>query len=179
MATPTNGISVKTQFYKYNEFFDVCEINGSKFALFSKSIECNDPLSIDLCEYNVIFLAPIQVEEHLYVKAISVLALTTLNSKKGRNEINASEKFISLGSTTCSYSTNRISGDMGCLFISCITERLEMISNEFKEGISNMHGPTIVNALVQAFSAIDDPSDEKEVTDISEAFDFFKIPSDI
>lgn len=177
MATPASGIFISTSFYKENEYFDVCEINGSKFALFSKQIKSSETLSIDLSDYNVIFLAPLQAEKNICVKAISVIALTTLNAEKGEIEINASGKFILLGGAIKSHLDNKISGNKGVFAFSVIKERLEMILGEFKEGISKKHSPTIVDALMDTFDAIEDPSGENEEIEIAKGFEFFNISS--
>jgi hypothetical protein len=175
MAAAASGISITTSFYKKNEYFDVCEINGSKFALFSKQIESDKTLSINLSDYNVVLLAPVQSEENVLIKAISVIALSSLKAKKGETEINASGKFISLGSTIESHLDNKISGDKGVFFLDVIKERLEMILEEFDKGILDEHGPTIANALIHTFDAVEDPSGENEDVDNFKAFEFFNI----
>jgi hypothetical protein len=177
MVTTVGKISISTSFYEQSEFFDVCEINGSKFALFSKHIESTMSISLDMSDYNVVLLAPLQAEKNISVKAVSVIVLTTLNAKNGKSEISASGKSILLGGGVISDLENTISGDKGVTTCGCIKERWEMILGEFKEGISNKHGPTIVDALVHTYDAIVDPLEENEDIDISKAFAFFNISS--
>jgi hypothetical protein len=178
MATsPSGGIPITTSFYK-NEYFDVCEINGSKFALFNKQIEARENLNIDLSNYNVVFLAPLVAGNNILIKAVSVIALNTLNAQRGECQIKASEKAIFLGATVKSNLDIKIHGVKGVFTCGCIRGRWNMLLEEFNTGISNMHGPTIVNALINTFDAIENPSEESEDINTFKAFEFFNISSD-
>ena len=158
----------------------MCEINGSKFALFNKAIKSEETLTIDLSDYSIVFLEPIEAEKNISIKAISVISLSTLITNHGETKINATEKIVSLGSKIKSESDNKIYGDKGVFISGVIKERLEMILEEFKKGISNQHGPTIVDALVETFDAIEDPSGENEGSsiDMAHAFEFFNISTE-
>lgn len=181
MATSAMGIRINTSYYlQQNQPFDLCEINGSKFALFNKKIQNDKSIFIDLSDYNVVILAPLEAENNISIKAVSVIALSNLNAKRGETKIEASEKLIILGNPIQSYLDNNLSGTKGVYTYGIVKERLEMILEEFAEGISKQHGPTIVDALVDTFDAIEDPSGENEspTIDMVKAFKFFNIPSE-
>lgn len=177
MTTPAAGIPIRTSFYKQNDYFDVCVINESKFALFSKKIESTKTLSIDMSDYNVVFLAPLKAKNTISIKAISVIALNNLNSRTGHIKIEASEKFVSLGSKIKAHLDILVSGDKGVFVHSVTKRRLELIREEFNDGILNEHGPTIVDALMDTVDAIEDPEGDSERIDIAEGFEFFNISS--
>lgn len=178
MATAVSKVSMNIYFDQHSQHFDFLEVNGSKFALFNKQLKSYDCLSIDLKDYNVIFLTPLEAEKNISIKAISVFVLCTLNAKNGKTEINATGRIVFLGGKVTSNLDNEISGKNGTLFIGIIKERLEMILEEFKTGASNKNGQAIVDALMETYAAIDDPEGENEDPNIDmvKAFAFFDIP---
>lgn len=174
----TGGITINTIFYNHGQYFDVCEINGSKFAFFSKHIYSNEHLNIDLKDHNIVFLAPVEAEKNISINAISVIALSSFQTKNGGTEIHGSGKLFMLGSSIISKLDNKLIFKNDTLSVPVITERKEMIIDEFQKGISNKHGLTIVDALVETFDALVDPYGENRENsniDIAEAFKFFDI----
>jgi hypothetical protein len=118
-------------------------------------------------------LTPLEAENNIFIKAISVFVLNTLSSKSGNIEINAIENFF----------TRNLSCHLDLIvrsdkfYMSNISEeRLKMITGLFKDGISKNHGPTLVNAIVEMYGAIKDISGENQYIDRIKALEFFKIP---
>ncbi len=177
MITPPNEISFSTIFYKPEPFYDLCEINGSKFAIFRKPIESNLNISLDFTDHNVVFLSPLEAKTDIMIKAISVIVLANINSKEGASTILGTGKFLNLGNKIWSDKKNLISGDKGVFLTFIIPERREMIKNIFNEAILKKDGELILDALCQTYDAYKDPYDENsEGFDIRQVFEFFDIP---
>lgn len=176
MATYVSRLSVNTTFYQECDYYDVCVINGSKFALFGKPFYDFKQIFWNLTDCSVVLLSPLRSEKNVIIKAISVIVLNTITSK-GKVSLLPSEKLIA--------PTGAIKGNLDLAIdeqdevkaLSIRKARKEMIVREFKEGISNKHGPTILDAVMDLFDAIVDPSGVNEEIDIDKGLEFFKISS--
>lgn len=174
MTMATRGTGISTMFYKPIEHYELCEINGSKFALFNKQIETEKSLNIELKDYNVVFLAPLKAKENIHIKAVSVIVLSNLKAD-GRIEIEASDKFIAIEAKLKSSRGHDIHAQGEIFLVDCEQDRKRMILEEFESGISERKGVTIFEALVDTFDAIADPLGENETVDNLEAIEFFNI----
>lgn len=176
MVVAISRIPISTSFDPKHPHFDVCEINGSKFALFSKTLRSSENLCIDLSDHHVIFLAPQYAKNIIRVNAISMIALTTLNAEEGEIQINANGKCVLLGGKMNSRHTKLVVSNQ-VFAISVLEERLDMILGMFNEGILNSRGFTILEALMETFDAIEDPEWKKKSIDTLKAFQFFGLCS--
>lgn len=177
MITPPNGFSVDTLFYEPEPLYDLCELNGSKFAIFSKPINSDQEISLDFRNSNIVLLSPLEAETNITIKAISVIILANINSKKGAITILSKGKLINLGNTIFSMQKNLVSGDKGVIATFITTEKRETIKNTFNEAILKTDSKLVVDALCQTYDACEDPYDDNsEGFDIDQVFDFFDIP---
>lgn len=177
MIASAREISICTSIYQPSPYFDVCEINGSKFALFNKAIDCDDNLSIDLSEYNVVFLAPIESKKNISIRAVSFIALSTITAKNGIADIHACGRVIMLGARIESHIPPTVSGDKGVHIYGIIKERQEMLLRLFQAGIAQLEGLCVAKALAETIDAIEDPAWENEDTyiDVFKALEYFSI----
>ena len=99
MALVVQGdASVTTYTYTRGNLYDMVMVNGIKFALFHKplqSAEGSRDLTITATDCNCVFLAPIEAEGDIIIKAVNVLVLNSL-SPKGKTLIHA-ENFYGIG----------------------------------------------------------------------------------
>jgi hypothetical protein len=114
------------------------------------------------------------VKKNLRIKAISLIALSTLETKTGKIDIKISDKLIGIyGSEICFL--NNTSKD-GIVKSRMENARWEMIVGGFREGIANNDEIAMAEALIDTFDAVVDPSNKNEDIDTLRAFEFFNIP---
>ncbi len=180
MTLPAGSFMVRTFFHKYHKFFDVCEINGSKFALFNNPLYSNNfspNVTIDLADYNIILLAPLTAEGSISIEALSVVVLSALNAKKGEIRVTVPGKCIALDGKINGYRNNLIEAGQGFYSVAIPEEPFKMILEGFRKGMTNKNGEIIADALIETFDVIQDPFGENDnpCIDIKEAFEFFNI----
>lgn len=175
---PAEGIRINTHYYR-TEKYDVCEINGSKFAIFFKSLTSdNGDVYLDLGDYNIILLAPIEAQKNVKINGITVVAMDVIRAKTGTVEVKANRKFVNLGGEIRSVSDALLDGKLGVYSFGIIEERLDRIKALFQNGRAALNGPFVVDGLTEVFDAIDDPAAESEsdTVKMSDVFKFFAIP---
>lgn len=173
-------LSVSTTYTQTDQFFDVCTINGTKFALIHNPLIATTDLEVDLKDYNVVLLAPITAENNVCMNAKSIVVLSDITAKKGEAILNASGKLITSGDHIKSHGKNVLLGKSGVYLMSVpnegALERIKCIREEFQRGISNLKGELIQEALVDTFDAVQDPYVEGDgEISVREAFVFFGI----
>lgn len=150
--------------YSKGSIFDVCEINGNKFALLNKEMSSKEcEYTIDLKDYYVVLLSPIVAEKDIVIDALSLIGFHNLTSNKGQTKITTEKKLILLGVKIQSLKDNILKSKSDSVLISgIIKERKEMICKLFAEGIEKGDGIKIMDALIETVEAVQDPSGENE-----------------
>lgn len=174
MAAPVKDFLINTSFYTTDERYEVCEINGSKFALFFKAYDVVD-VNIDLPEYNIVIMSPLISVNNIAIKAINILVLAEMQANCGHTHLVATGKFICFRPIN-SFAENIITHHHGHHLIYPTEEKLEAILSRFKAGISQKHGLAIVEALKLTVNFIEDPLKSDDL-DATEAFAFLRIPT--
>ena len=178
MALAVQGdSSVVTYTYTRGDLYDMVTVNDIKFALFHKSIksaEGSRDIEITTTDCNCVFLAPIEAEGDIIIKAVNVLVLNSL-SPKGKTLIHA-ENFYGIGAevkgdvlikTTQNALTLGLHGNVDTLHVTAggsglvhagmdpqILEIVTEIKTLCTEGIQQADGLQLARGLLKAAVAL-------------------------
>lgn len=155
------ALTLRTQI-AHRQQYDVFVVNNQNFAIVHEPLSSQGTLTVDLTDYNVILLAPIEAEKDISVMAQTIIVMSNVTSHQGQSKLLATGRLFVLGAEIKSRGDNLISGDMGIDLLPAILERKEYICQEMKEGLERNDPNQIVDALVEIVDAIKDPLGESE-----------------
>jgi len=88
------NLSIAREQLIQDEEFLVLRINGLKFAIFDKPITSSEALTIDLQNYNVIFLSSVEAKKDITIQAITIICFNSLYTSQGKTSLYASDKLL-------------------------------------------------------------------------------------
>lgn len=162
---------VISSFSTPNDYYELCEINRTKIAIFLDPIIAEENFQIDLRDHIVVFLAPLESKKNIRICAISVVTINTLKAG-GELEIIANEKYISLVKSVTN-SGFKVIANNGAYNPQVEKEKSDKIARKFKKGITNQQALKIVQALIYIFMAVENPKEKENIR--VDTFNFFKI----
>ena len=182
--TGVGSVTVSIDFHQTpqhvgDQNFYQCDINGVKFAFFCNVIACQDSLTLDLRDYNIVLLAPILVEGDILIRAISMIAFSTICSNKGNLTIELSGKAIMLGTVFQSDGSINIRSRLDQVALPIYSRRRDLIIGSFNEGIATSNARIIGGTMLETFDAVQDPEGklpQGHAIRYADAFPFFGIP---
>lgn len=166
--------------YKQEDLYDLCEINGSLFAIFNKAI-LGQNIELDCGDYNVILLQPLQAHKNITIQAITVIALSRINARNGTLTIESTNKCIVLGAKLASKEPPFIQANGGVYEFDVSREVRQEIVESFTQAFtkkkSEESGPLLVEGLATIFGAIQDRMSGEESDQIryADALKFFNV----
>lgn len=170
----TNSLEINTTFFPSTQTYASCELNGTKFAFFLKPLsEVN--LDINLKDYIIVILAPLEGEQALSVQAISILALATLTAIKGKAKIHTTEKVVLFGKGISSSVEIVATGVKRAYSREMDASQIALVCEKIKEGFAEKKGPLILDTLFEIYAAVVGCSKENSI-DHTQAYEFYQIP---
>jgi hypothetical protein len=70
------------------------DVNGSVFAIVHSALESNGPIRLNCEEWSLVLLAPIKSQANIFITAINVIRLNTVESSEGIGNMSASNQLV-------------------------------------------------------------------------------------
>jgi len=129
----------------------VLRINGVRFAIFDKPITSQEELTIDLKNYNVIFLSPIEAKKDINIHAITIISLSTFFSSQGSTSLYADAKlmlFVNNNNSRNFLKGGCLIGKEGILGRSLDEEILRGLVEKFENGVDTKNSRLLLKTLL-------------------------------
>lgn len=169
----------KATIYSTGIFYDVCEINGEKFAIYPNRIHQAGHLVIDNRQATVVFLKPVSSLHNISIKAQSVIALAGIESLEGNIRIKTHRKCVAINWNF--EKEPEIIAQKGIHLIETDQDKQDWLIKEFEKGRVSRNVCTIVSAIAETYQVVIDPEGNDDSSEINQddAFEFFGIPLEL
>ncbi|MDR3623657.1 MAG: hypothetical protein P4L16_00750 [Chlamydiales bacterium] len=173
----TVALTITTKYYPEStagKLYDVCDINGSLFAIFYRAMQFEGEANIDLENYSLVFLKSVEANK-ISIKAVNVIFLNSIRSRTDEINVKVSGKVILLGSEVRAFGAGCIEADGGFHSSCTINDQREQIQKVFMDGVREDDGTFIVDGLVETIDVLKDCMGERERISASDALQFLGV----